>query len=280
MKFSPSTASAKPRRAPQTVVYTPDGRPDLVVTRIWSESNEVGKPTNFRATIKNVGDGPTPLNTTSGVTFFINGQYTSFGGTGALQPGEEATIAPDGGNLKWAPDKAGSYSVKAQADDINRVSGEKSESNNWSEWTLAVGQNADAKLSLEGGEGPFAAKLSDEGALDWVAFGLAGGDGAKAKTEVNRKPNTHLIGDLTEVRPRLSGDDLGFAGSRELVWRRAHRAKRRQQRWFVVERRGSRHRVFRSRKRLRAHFETLRVGHQRRARQIGSTSQRQRRAPM
>jgi hypothetical protein len=67
------------------VLFTPNGRPDLVVTRIWAQSNGVGQRPTFRATIKNIGDGPTPLDSVASGTFYVNGQFTSyFDGSGVL----------------------------------------------------------------------------------------------------------------------------------------------------------------------------------------------------
>lgn len=183
----------------KTVVFTPNGRPDLVVTKVWSESNAVGQPAQLRATIKNIGDGPTPLDTTNAVTFFVNGKYISFGGGGAaLQPGQEREIKPDGGNLNWAPDKAGSYLVTAFADDINRVSGEVSETNNKTDATLTFGDVGASELLLSTELAPSSVNLGSEGTRDWIAFGADNTEGKNALKVVKRKEGANLIGDLAE----------------------------------------------------------------------------------
>ncbi len=183
----------------QTVLFTPNGRPDLVVTRVWAQRSEVGQAAELRATIKNIGDGPTPFETTNAVTFFVDGQYTSFGGSGeVLQPGEEREIKPDGGNLGWAPAKTGSYMVTAYADDINRVSGEKSETNNKADWTYVVGAPGKSELLLATEIAPGTVDLAREGARDWIAFGADNTPGKDALKIVKRRENAKLIGDLTE----------------------------------------------------------------------------------
>ena len=181
------------------VVFTPNGRPDLVVTRVWAERNEVGQPAQLRASVKNVGDAPTPVDTTVAITFFVDGKYTSFGGGGeVLQPGEERTIQPDGGNLAWAPDKAGSYLVTAYADDINRVSGEQSETNNKADWTLSVGDTGGGELLVSTQIAPGSIDVAAEGARDWIAFGADNTEGKDALKVVKRKDGANLIGDLSE----------------------------------------------------------------------------------
>ena len=181
------------------VVFTPNGRPDLVVTKVWAQQNEVGKPAGLRAILKNIGDGPTPLDTDSAVTFYVNGNYTSFGGPHTpLDPGEEVTVEPNGGNTNWAPDKNGSYLIMAYADDINRVSGEKSETNNKSESTLVVGGNGGGTLTLTATPGVGGVNLATEGTRDWVAFGTQNTEGKDALKVVKRKDGAHGIGDLSE----------------------------------------------------------------------------------
>ena len=183
----------------QTVVFTPNGRPDLVVTKIWSESDKVGQPAQLRATLKNIGNGPTPLDTTNAVTFFVNGQYTSFGGSGeVLQPGEEREIKPDGGNLQWTPDQAGSTIVTAFADDINRVSGEQSETNNRADATLVFGDAGAGTLLISTELAPGSVDLAQIGARDWVAFGVDNTEGKGALKAVKRRDGANLIGDLSE----------------------------------------------------------------------------------
>ena len=182
------------------VVFTPGGRPDLVVTRVWAQGSEVGQPAGLRATVKNAGDAPTPFDTTVAVTFFVNGQYTSYGGASdVLEPGQERTVAPDGGNTGWAPDKPGSYLVTAQADDINRVSGEKSETNNRTDATLTFGETGAATLLVSTDLAPGDVDLAQTGTRDWIAFGADNTEGKDALKVVKRKDGANLIGDLTEV---------------------------------------------------------------------------------
>ena len=181
------------------VLFTPNGRPDLVVTRVWAENSETGKPAQLRATVKNIGDAPTPVDTTVAVTFFVDGKYTSFGGGGdALEPGQQREVKPDGGNLSWAPDNAGSYLVTAFADDVNRVSGEIGETNNKTDWTLSVGNTGGGELLVSTQIAPSAVELNREGTRDWVAFGADTTEGKEALKIVKRKAGANLIGELSE----------------------------------------------------------------------------------
>ncbi len=194
----------------QTVVFTPDGRPDLVVTKVWSESDVPGQPAKLRATLKNIGAGPTPIDTDSSVTFFVNGKYTSFGGThDVLNPGDEVTVEPNGGNTEWAPAQPGSYVITSYADDINRVSGEANESNNKTDWTLCVGETGGGELQLATEQAPVSVDLDKEGARDWIAFGSKNTEGASAKTVVERKAGANQIGELKEFGQGYLSSTLG-----------------------------------------------------------------------
>ena len=150
--------------------------------------------------VKNVGDAPTPADTPIAITFFANGKYVGFGGGDGdfLAPGEEREVKLDGGNLGWVARKPGSYLVTAYADDINRVSGEKSETNNKTEWTYSVGNEGDGQLLVSTQIAPGSLDVASEGTRDWVAFGAANTEGKDALKVVKRKAGANLIGELTE----------------------------------------------------------------------------------
>jgi hypothetical protein len=100
--------------------------PDVIVTTItWSPTNIIpGNNVYFTATVKNQGSAPAPGNGTSiGIGFDVDGAggIWSGGYTGPLQPGASVNLTANGGvgPAYWVA-TAGSHTVTANADDINR----------------------------------------------------------------------------------------------------------------------------------------------------------------
>ena len=109
--------------------------PDVVVTAItWTPTNIIpGNNVYFTATVKNQGSAPAPGNGTSiGIGFDVDGAggIWSGGYTGPLQPGASVNLTANGGvgPAYWVA-TAGSHTVTANADDINRFP-EGNEDNN------------------------------------------------------------------------------------------------------------------------------------------------------
>jgi subtilase family serine protease len=121
--------------------------PDLVVTDVsWSPTSPVaGSPVRFRATIKNQGSAPTQGGVTHGVLFKVDGTSVSFADSwnASLAPGASVTLTANGGPAgeTWAA-KAGTHTVEAKVDDLNRLPGEASETNNSRTRSMTVGAAA------------------------------------------------------------------------------------------------------------------------------------------
>jgi hypothetical protein len=112
------------------------GRPDQVVTDIqWSPTNpRPGDAVTFRATIKNQGTAPTPNGVIHGAAFSVDGKVVSWSdtNTASLAPGASVTITANSGpNLvaTWQA-TAGTHTVTAVVDNINRIPNESDETNN------------------------------------------------------------------------------------------------------------------------------------------------------
>lgn len=119
------------------------GTPDLVVTDIaWSPgSPETGNEVAFSAVVKNQGTGATPAGTVHGVLFTMNGTSVSWSDnyTSSIAPGASVTLTATGGpNAKatWTA-TAGTYTVRAIVDDINRIP-ESNENNNTFDKSITV----------------------------------------------------------------------------------------------------------------------------------------------
>jgi len=130
-----ATATMTVAAAP-VVPPPPTGQPDLVVTDItWVPSApETNSPVTFTATVKNQGTAATPNNTIIGVSFSINGAQVTWSDTSNTSLAAGATrqlVASNGpsGSSTWSG-AAGTYALDAFVDDINRIPGELSESNN------------------------------------------------------------------------------------------------------------------------------------------------------
>lgn len=130
-------------------VYGPGstGTPDLVVTDIsWSPANPAtGNAVTFSAVIKNQGTGATTAGVINGVSFLVDGTQVSWSdnNTSSIAAGSSITVTANGGpsgSAVWTA-TAGSHTVTAWVDDVNRIS-ESNESNNQFSKTLTVGGTA------------------------------------------------------------------------------------------------------------------------------------------
>jgi hypothetical protein len=121
--------------------------PDVTVTRVWltPSSPQVGDQVQFHATVKNQGDAPTPSGVVTGVGFSVAGYYGWGIYSQPIQPGESVTVDHSGdaqGRGRWAPSSAGTFTVQAKADDVDRYP-ESDENNN----------TRSLDFSVEGGPG-------------------------------------------------------------------------------------------------------------------------------
>src|SRR4051794_3396404 len=87
----------------------------------------------FSATIRNQGNGTTPANIIHGVSFWVDGAQVSWSDTSSnsLAAGATRTLTANGGpggSSVWTA-TAGSHSVRAFVDDVNRIA-ESNETNN------------------------------------------------------------------------------------------------------------------------------------------------------
>jgi hypothetical protein len=135
----------------------------------------------FRITIKNAGDGATPHDTLLGASFSVGGRGAGWGTMGGepLQAGEERVLESSGG-APWKA-TAGTHVVQVHLDDINRIGGERNEFNNTADRTWRVDASNTGLLLGSSDAAPGAVNLTQEGALDWIAWGLNGKDSVVRK---------------------------------------------------------------------------------------------------
>jgi hypothetical protein len=140
----------------------PTGAPDLTVTALrWSEDGgatwhtgpiQAGSNVWFAADIKNQGTGPTPDGVIIGVAFLVNNTYVAWSDTRttALPAGQTLSLranrGPDGDKY-WNNVPAGSYTIRAWVDDINRIPNELDETNNTLDVPVTVGSQQQAAVA-------------------------------------------------------------------------------------------------------------------------------------
>jgi hypothetical protein len=124
---------------------TPEAKPDLVVTDVtWSPGNAIaGQGITFSATIKNQGTAATPAGVVHGVSFWVDGTVVSWSdsSTEPLAAGATRTVIANGGpsgTNQWIA-TAGTHTVEAYVDDVDRIKGEVDESNNKLQKSFNVG---------------------------------------------------------------------------------------------------------------------------------------------
>ena len=173
-QFAVSGAAPAPTPTP-----TPAGKPDLIVTDIsWSPANPAtGDAVTFSATIENQGDGPTPAGVKHGVLFTVDDGAAGPGvwsdtHTGSLAPGASVTVSANGGSAgaTWKA-VAGTHTVKAHVDDVNRIA-ESNENNNVLSKGITVGTTP----------APVRGDLNGDGRVDWADVMIAA-DMAQGKTQ-------------------------------------------------------------------------------------------------
>ena len=113
--------------AAATVARTVAVFPDLVVSGLsWSPpSPKAGDAVTFTVTVRNLGRAPTPAGTVLGIAFQVDGVNVNWSDTSdtALLPGESRTLTANNGPKglpSWTA-TAGTHTVVAIADDINRI---------------------------------------------------------------------------------------------------------------------------------------------------------------
>ncbi len=148
-----------------TPTPTPSGKPDLVVTDIsWEPANPAtGSAVTLKATIKNQGDAPTPAGVKHGVLFTFDDGAAGPGvwsdvHTTSLAPGASVSVTANGGSAgaTWKA-VAGTHTVKAHVDDVNRIA-EENETNNVMAKQIIVGT----------GPAPIRGDLTGDGRVDWA----------------------------------------------------------------------------------------------------------------
>ncbi|GLI46044.1 hypothetical protein MBOURGENBZM_08360 [Methanoculleus bourgensis] len=133
----PTPTPTVPGPTPEPTTPAPSGKPDLVVTDIsWDPASPApGSSVTLKATIKNQGSAPTPAGVKHGVLFTFDDGAAGPGvwsdtHTGSIAPGAWVTVTASGGSAgaTWEA-VAGTHTVKAHVDDVNRIA-ESDEANN------------------------------------------------------------------------------------------------------------------------------------------------------
>src|ERR1700730_8846062 len=126
-----------------TLTVGSGGLPDLIVTNFtWSPTiPAVGQPVLFSATIKNQGTAATPDGVIAGIGYQVDGTTVTWSGgyTSSIPAGSSVTLTANGGpsGNMWTA-TAGTHTVQAFVDDVNRIA-ESNENNNTLSSTLTVG---------------------------------------------------------------------------------------------------------------------------------------------
>ncbi|MGB4578446.1 MAG: CARDB domain-containing protein [Methanoculleus sp.] len=164
------TSTGSPTPTPTPTVPDSSGRPDLVVTDIsWEPADPApGSAVTLKATIKNQGTAPTPAGVKHGVLFTFDDGAAGSGvwsdtHTTAIAPGAWVTLTANGGSAgaTWKA-VAGTHTVKAHVDDVNRIP-ESDENNNVMTKQIAVGSQAT----------PVKGDLNGDGSVDWADVVIA-----------------------------------------------------------------------------------------------------------
>jgi hypothetical protein len=117
---------------------------NLVVTNVSPVTVATSSAVVFSATIQNTGTVATPAGVIHGVSFWVNGTQVSWSDThtGSIAPGASVTLTsnhgPAGTQVWTAPSTAGTHSLAAEVDDINRLPGETDEADNVFSTTVTV----------------------------------------------------------------------------------------------------------------------------------------------
>jgi Rv2525c-like, glycoside hydrolase-like domain/CARDB len=137
-------------------VASPDvaGQPDLVVDSlsISPGSPVAGQAVTFSAVVRNAGTAATPAGVTIGVGYVVDGTQVSWGSVAvSLAAGATVTVGTGGGS--WTA-TAGTHTLAAVADDVNRIA-ESNEANNQLSRSVTVGSGV-AQFTCDDGDACFA----------------------------------------------------------------------------------------------------------------------------
>ena len=117
---------------------------NLVVTGVSPTTTAPGSTVIFSATLKNTGTVATPAGVIHGVSFWVNGTQVSWSDTHttSIAPGASVTLSANHGptgTREWtAPGTAGTHTLLAHVDDINRLKAETDEGDNQYSTPLSV----------------------------------------------------------------------------------------------------------------------------------------------
>lgn len=191
------------------IAQTAPNLPDLLITDYGLEKDvKPGQKVRFRATVKNIGDGATPIDVPISASFRIDGKVIAwFAVEGVLKPGEERQYLSGGGpkgSAYWTATQ-GTHVLTVVMDDINRIPGEKDKNNNFADKTLVVGTAPEGQITGNSEAAPFKVNLSSEGYEDWVHLGL------ENQISVNRKTGDALISDVKTIGKGHLGSTKGAA---------------------------------------------------------------------
>ena len=109
------------------IAMTKSAFPDIVVTSLTltPQDPKPGDSVTFAATVKNIGNAPTPAQVVHGVAFLVDDVTVNWCDTfrGPLAPGESRTLTANNGpksaaSWTWT---AGPHKVRALFDDVNRL---------------------------------------------------------------------------------------------------------------------------------------------------------------
>ncbi len=188
------------------IVQTAAKFPDYVITDFGLEKPDVkpGDKVRFRARVKNVGSGASPVDTPISITFTLDGKVRGWGGADGLAPGEERESVGTGGPAPEWTVTEGAHLLVAHIDDINRVPEESDKVNNVQDMSVVIGSTQGELLGASQ-EAPWKVDLTSEGTEDWVQWGLGGA------TNVNRKTKVDEISDVTKAGQGFMSSTDGFA---------------------------------------------------------------------
>lgn len=166
----------------EKIVKTAPKFPDLVPVSVEIPNVQAGQTFKLKGTYKNIGEGATPNDVVSGMTFLVDGGFTAYATTGgqSVAPGESITLEAQGGPSPNWKATAGTHVLRLQIDDINRVSGESNEYNNDLDRGFFIGTTK-GKLLGASDPSPYQIDLTKEGPLDWINWGLNGKDSVVKK---------------------------------------------------------------------------------------------------
>ena len=121
-------------------VTSPGNLPDVVVDSVSVNppNPAAGQAVTFTSVVRNIGSASTPSGVVIGVGYRVDGIQRTWGVVnGPLAPGASVTIGTNGGS--WTA-TAGTHTLTAVADDVNRFA-ESNENNNSRSTTFTVGSS-------------------------------------------------------------------------------------------------------------------------------------------